>query len=699
MLPQGARKTIVLGLVSVYLAACAILLANLKLDANLSLAMADDTEYKRMLEAEALLPQPEPLVIVQPCNGSPFTSGSLDALATLVAALEERAAKAGAQGWTVRSILGESIPITENGGVSFQSLGAYANNGQALGQAMAQFPTLGRLFCPSGDTWILYAYPLDSPDALIQSLHRMRSLFPDIAVSGHAWLQAQSIELLRRDLIVVVPIALLAILLVFLVYERAGLRSIVLAFASFLPAIGTIALYPLFGYPLRVSTILAPLLVLALSTTYVVHAHHHFKAGNRTLLSFYRERGKAIFWSGITTLLGFSSLALSPIDDIRTNGLFIVLGMILAFMWDLGFLPWYLSNAVINATRVQPALEKKPGSINTVYAKHWRVGVLIILLAASSGIARLQISTLPRDDFIIGSQAFDRDVERFKNYLPLTNEILMYVDTGFGGGIVDPDFYARSRACASDVQSIPGVRSVYAYTDIVDELAKALEYPSSALDSDTGIGELLELIPIDADSPRLYDLSYRLAVFRIGIDADARSIGLSTNRTKDIHTTFGDYFTDSEITLAGSWPRMEMSLLGLAKGQLKGLILYFAIVLALLAVFFKSPLKSLAICASPALAILASLGFCGYAGWDLTPTLSIAVASIAGVGIDDAILWGSYSNRPGIRRSIIGTTVLLACGLAPLLLSYHLELIRGVIAVMIGLVLSTTIVLKVLPWK
>jgi len=142
-----------------------------------------------------------------------------------------------------------------------------------------------------------------------------------------------------------------------------------------------------------------------------------------------------------------------------------------------------------------------------------------------------------------------------------------------------------------------------------------------------------------------------------------------------------------------------MSLLGLARGQLQGLVLYFLIVFTLLAVFYKSPLKSLAVCASPAVAILASLGICGYAGWGLTPTLSIAVASIAGVGIDDAILWSAYSRRPGMRGSVIGTTVLLVCGLAPLLLSYHLELIRGVIAVMIGLIFSTMIVLKVLPWK
>lgn len=699
MLSQRSLKSIMVGFVLAYLVLCATLLTGLRFDSNLSLDMTDNIAYQQMVKAEALLPQPNPLIVLLPCNDSRFAASSLEALSSLVAKLVAEAANAGAEGWTVRSILGESIPLAEDESIKFQELSAYSNNGEALRRAIESYPTLGNLFCPNGDAWMLYLYPFGETDGIIRTLEHLRPFYPEIIISGSSWMTYQSTKLLSRDLLVIIPLSILAIVLVFILYEKAGKRSILLTLGSVLPSIGTIALYPVFGYPLKVSTILAPLLVLALSTTYVVHVYHHSQAGKKALATFYQERGKVIFWSGITTLLGFASLILSPIDDIRTNGFFIILGMVMAFIWDLGLLPLYFSFTVSEIKPAKIVLRESQRYNGGSHQKLWRIGVVALVLLLVSGIRFLKITDLPVDSYIVSSQQFDLDIERLKEYIPLMNEVITYIDSGVEGGIVDPDFFARTKSCALALQNLPGIRSVYVYSDIIEELAKGVSYPSDALESETGIGELLELIPLDADSPRLYDLSYRTAVFKINIDADTQSLGLSINRTRAIRAVFKDYYDESMITIAGSWPRLEISIIGFAKGQVVGLVFYFIIVLVLLVIFLRLPRKSLVICTSPALAILASLGFCGYAGWGLTPTLSLALASIAGVGIDDAIIWGIYSHRPAMKRSVLGTTVLLLLGLAPLLLSYHLELIRGVIAVMIGLILSTLIVLKVLPWK
>jgi len=698
MLSQLFRKAIMMVAIFVYLGVCAVLLRGLRFDSKLSLDMSNDVHYQQMLEVEALLPQPDPLLILQPCAQSAFSAESIEALVRLVDFLNEESSRAGMDGWSVRSILGESIPVMEEDSIIFKELFTYAGDGQSLKRALDDYPTLGRLFYPGNDAWIVYLYPEGEEDQLFIALESAQKLFPEIIVSGRLWLMYQSMKIFKRDLMVIIPLSIIIIFLVFVIFEKAGSRSILLTLASVLPAMGNIAMYPLFGYNLKISTVMAPLLVLSLSTTYVIHVHHHYRTGNNTLASFFKERGKVIFWSGITTLLGFASLILSPIDDIRTNGIFILLGLVVAFLWDLFLLPLYLSSNNINVVSVHPVPEEKR-LVNGTHKNRYRAGIIGFLLVAATGIVHLKASAIPIDDFFVGSQPFDIGIERFKEFVPLTNEVIVYVDSGIEGGIVDPEFFTRSKSCALAVQKIPGLRSVYTYTDIVTELSRALSYPPDALDSEASIGELLELVPIDSDSPRLYDLAYRLAVFKINLDADMDSISLSTDRTQAMRALFAEYFDESTIKVAGTWPRLEVSIVGLAKGQIAGLALYFGVVFSLLAFFLRSPLKSLVVCAPPAVAILASAGLCGYIGWELTPTLSIALAAIAGVGIDDAILWSFYSHHPAMKRSVSSTTILLVCGLSPLLLSYHMDLIHCVIAVMIGFILSTLIVLKVLPWQ
>jgi len=700
-MPKWLRGLLLVVLLVAYFTGCGYLLAHLGFSSSLSLDMRSDEVYSKMVTAEALLPQPDPVVICLPCRGSPFSEINVSSLRSVIERLESDADIRGSNSWTVRSILGESVPMLEDDNITFRSLSELGNDSESLQAMVNDFPTLGKLFCPGKNAWLVYVYPQSGSDEEISRIASTLSDFPDLIISGVRWVEYQIVLTMKRDLAIIIPFSILALFLVFLVFEKAGRHAIVLTISSLLPAIGTIALYPLLNFQIKMTTVLAPILVLSLSTTYVVHVYHHFTEGRKVLVSFYRERGKVILWSGVTTLLGFASLIFSPLDDIRTNGIFVVLGLFVAFFWDLVILPIYMSTWYMHIKRSAANSPLIPGiaRISGKALKTSRIAVCIFLFVAACGVLSLKVARIPDDSIFVSAHPYDKELERLMDLMPLTNEILVFVDSGVDGGIVDPVFFNKTKQCIGSIEGLSGVRSVYAYTDIVDEVARALDYTSAQLESTSTIGELLELIPIDPTSPRLYDLSYRIAMFKIAVDSDTSSAASLRASMNDSWQIVKQEYPEATVTLAGTWPRWELSMKGLVKGQIVGLFFYFSIVLFILAVSLRSMLKAILVCFPPVAAIIASLGICGYAGWGLTPPLSLAIAAIAGVGIDDAILWSFFSERPSIQRSIVGTTVLLVCGLMPLLLSLHADLIRSAVVVMIGFILSTTIVLKVLPWK
>ncbi len=647
------------------------------------------------------MPQPDPVVICLPCSGSPFSEVNVASLRSVIDRFELDGDIRGRHTWTVRSILGESVPILETDNITFRSLSELENDSESLKTLVNDFPALGKLFCPDEKAWLVYVYPQSGSDEEISRIASALSDFHDLIISGRPWVEYQIVMTMKRDLAIIIPFSIIALFLVFLVFEKAGLHAIVLTIAALLPAIGTIALYPLLNFQIKMTTVLAPILVLSLSTTYVVHVFHHFVKGRKVPASFYRERGRVILWSGLTTLLGFASLIFSPLNDIRTNGIFVILGLLIAFFWDLLILPIYMSTWLIHRHHVAgnpstiPGLSKTSGNA----LKMSGIAVCIFLCMAASGIFVLKVARIPDDSLFVSAHPYDKELKRLMDIMPLTNEILVFVDSGVDGGIVDPVFFNKAMQCIGSIEGLSGVRFVYAYTDIVNEVARVLDYTSTQLESTSSIGELLELIPIDPTSPRLYDLSYRVAMFKIAVDSDTSSSVSLRDNMNDIRRIINDEYAEEKVTLAGSWPRWELSMKGLVRGQLVGLLLYFSIVLFILAVSLRSILNAILVCFPPIAAIIASLGICGYVGWGLTPPMSLAIAAIAGVGIDDAILWSFFSERPSIKRSIVGTTVLLVCGLMPLLLSLHADLIRSAVIVMIGFIFSTMIVLKVLPWK
>jgi predicted RND superfamily exporter protein len=672
---------------------------------ELDLNLEDSKPYAAIMEAEASIPQPSPIVVCLPCQGPPLAEAGLSALRDISARLTEAGQALGERGWSLRSILTESIPAYQEGQIAFQALDQGAASSEAIRAAIGKMPTLGALFSPDGASWVIYLYPKAPKD--LDSLRRLEKLlsgYPDALAAGETWISYVNYGALKRDLSLIVPLTVLFIFLVFLIIERAGFHSLLLCLSVMLPALGTFALYPLFGVRIKTTTLLAPILVITLSTTYVIHVFHHYSAGARDYSSFLKERGTVLFWSGITTLLGYASLILSDFPDLRVNGILIVIGMFLAFFWNLAVLPLFLMERNIRVTKgiFKPSFGKEGNVLSSRRPRGAIAGRIVVLCAYAAcvpGIILLKPSMNLRRDLFIPRYGYSKTLAEFSRHYPVSRDICLYVDSGVEGGITDPAFFKGIEAASAAISALPFCGGTQNYAKVVRETGGILGFEGIG-ESEESIGETLELLPVDPDSPRLYDLGYRTAIIRIGVKDDSLALAREADEgMRKISDIVSESLPGRSVVLAGSLPKIFLVYKAQIASQLYGLIAYFALVFVLVLMRIKSLGKTLLICLGPVLAILSSLGLCGYLGWALSPCLSLAMATLAGVGIDDAFLWHFFRDRPFMRRSALGTALLLVFGLSPLLLSAYSDLMRSACAVIMGFVFSTSYVLKVLPWK
>jgi predicted RND superfamily exporter protein len=688
-----------------YAGLCIWQIARTSFSQDLDLNLDDSKPYAAIMEAEASIPQPSPIVVCLPCQGPPLGESELSALRDITSRLAEAGLALGERGWSLRSILTESIPAYQGGRIAFQPLDQGADSSDAISAAIGKMPTLGALFSPDGASWVIYIYPKAPEDMdALGRLDKLMAGYPAALAAGETWISYVNFSALKRDLCLIIPLTVLFIFLVLLLIERAGPHSFLLCLSVMLPALGTFALYPLFGVQLKTATLLAPILVITLSTTYVIHVFHHYSDGERDYGSFLKERGKVLFWSGITTLLGYASLILSDFPDLRVNGIFIVIGMFLAFFWNLAVLPLFLMERNIRLTK--GIFKPSPGNERNILSSRTprgamagRIVVLCAYAACLPGIAFLKPSMNLRKDLFMPRYGYSKTLEEFSRHYPANRDICIYVDSGGEGGITDPAFFKGIEAASAAISALPFCGGTQNYAKVVRETGGILGY-GEIEESEESIGETLELLPVDPDSPRLYDLGYRTAIIRIGVKDDSLALAREADEAmRRISDIVSESLPGRSVILAGSLPKILLVYKAQIASQLYGLIAYFALVFVLVLVRIKSLGKTILICLDPVLAILSSLGLCGYLGWALSPCLSLAMATLAGVGIDDAFLWNFFRDRPFMRRSALGTALLLIFGLSPLLLSAYSDLMRSACAVIMGFVFSTSYVLKVLPWK
>jgi predicted RND superfamily exporter protein len=211
-------------------------------------------------------------------------------------------------------------------------------------------------------------------------------------------------------------------------------------------------------------------------------------------LATYRDKGRALFWTTISTLAGFASLAVTPVAPIRTLGLWAGLGLAFSGVAAFTLLPCLLARTMGRRTRLpERALELRLQGLGrrvTELAADHRSWVLAIYaglaLVAAAGLPRLSVASnalhylAPEHPVRAGIESVER--------LGIGLSALELVATVASGAPVaaaaavapsdGPDFLSAPRldqlaGLAAALRGLPGIHSVVGATDLLDDVARA----------------------------------------------------------------------------------------------------------------------------------------------------------------------------------------------------------------------------------
>lgn len=233
----------------------------------------------------------------------------------------------------------------------------------------------------------------------------------EIFVSGSRAVSSLVQGLLVRDLSLLFPVVVLVIVVVLYLSFRT-LRGVVLPLINVILAVTwVLGLQGWLGVALSTATAVLPIILIAVGTAYTIHVINRSyedlartKDKKEALESTLTHVSVAVILAGVTTIIGFGSLAITNLSSLRDYGLLSALGIFLGLLLSLTFTPSILSLLKVpklktlqsHKTSVYAKVMESVGSFTT---KHYKLilmtyGVLVVLAAFGATRVRFETNTL-----------------------------------------------------------------------------------------------------------------------------------------------------------------------------------------------------------------------------------------------------------------------------------------------------------------
>lgn len=204
-------------------------------------------------------------------------------------------------------------------------------------------------------------------------------------------------------------------------------------------------------------------------------------------LATYRDKGRALLWTTVSTLAGFASLTATPVAPIRTLGIWAGLGLAFAGLAAFTLLPCLLSRTMGRRTSLpERAFEvrmQRLGRRVTELAADHRGTVLALYAAlavvAAGGLPRLSVASNALDYLAPGhpARAHIEAVERAGIGLSAVELVATTAGT-IGGpeplaaeGFLGERRLAELARLAGELRRIPGLLAVVTASDLLDDVA------------------------------------------------------------------------------------------------------------------------------------------------------------------------------------------------------------------------------------
>ncbi len=230
------------------------------------------------------------------------------------------------------------IPSKKEGKIAFQK--ALESNLETLSKHPLFSDTI---VAGNGSITVLQLFPadfwsLDFPGRLLQLLEEESTGDIKMFVAGTAFLEDEMISSIYRDLLILTPLVSL-ILAAFLSYFWRDLPLTLLCLVTvLLTRMANLGIMGWCDKPVTILTTVLPSIILSTGMAAAVHILSAMRNwGIENLEDILKQVFLPCLFASLTTAVGFGSLMLNPIIQVKEFGFFSMLGVLLSFVVAFGF--------------------------------------------------------------------------------------------------------------------------------------------------------------------------------------------------------------------------------------------------------------------------------------------------------------------------------------------------------------------------
>jgi len=211
------------------------------------------------------------------------------------------------------------------------------------------------------------------------------------------------------------PLAMLTIFALKLLFFRKLVLVLSPMIVAMVSVITTMGLLIGLGYPVHIMSSMIPIFLMPIAVVDSVHILSEFfdlynpgKGRRRTIVETMENLFMPMLYTSLTSAAGFASLALTPIPPVQVFGVFVAIGIMVAWAATVTFIPAYvmmipeksLQNFGLAAQRGQEQtwlrrLLRAAGELTYRHAKPILGVFAVIVVVATYGITRIEINDNP----------------------------------------------------------------------------------------------------------------------------------------------------------------------------------------------------------------------------------------------------------------------------------------------------------------
>ncbi len=496
-------------------------------------------------------------------------------------------------------------------------------------------------------------------------------------------------------------------LLLFLIF-RMGIAVIPPMVDAMLSVIWTMGLLIGLGFTVHIMSSMIPIFLMPIALLDDIHILSGFfdrylsiKDKRKTIIATMKDLYRPMFFTSITSAVGFGSLALADIPPVRIFGLFVAFGIMAAWLFTHTIVPALIM--LMNEEKLAIFLEKRQKKISSAdkilkafgrfsfyRSKAILLVSLVVLIVGIIGIYQIRINDNPVKWFKPSHKIRIADTVMNK-FFGGTYMAYLVIEGDREDAIKRPEVMAYIDKLQDYLEGINVIGKTSSVADIVKRVNYVLHNEDGAFDivphTQDEIGQYLFLFSMTGDPNDLDNfLDYNSQKANIwvqmkgGENVQMHQVETSVKNFMQASPPKGVTIKWSGLTYINMiWQNL------MVWGMLKAVLGSFWVVFLLMAIEFRSIRIGFISMLPLTLAIILSYSLVGFAGKDYDMPIAVCSALALGMAIDFAIHYlqrfkAAYCEFKDIEttntfmsgepyRAIMGNAIVISLGFLPLITS------------------------------